>query len=62
MNKMRLMIVLGLLCAILPVRAADNLQAFPRRRGQDTLCPATSAAGGRIRFPGGTARRQDRPG
>ena len=29
MNKMGSMIVLGLLCAILPVRAADNLQAFP---------------------------------
>lgn len=29
MNKMGLTIVLGLLCAILPVRAADNLQAFP---------------------------------
>jgi ecotin len=29
MNKMRLMIVLGLLCALQPVRAADNLQAFP---------------------------------
>lgn len=28
MNKMGSMIVLGLLCAILPVRAADNLQAF----------------------------------
>jgi ecotin len=29
MNKLGSMILLGLLCAVLPVRAADNLQAFP---------------------------------
>lgn len=29
MNKLVSMILLGLLCALQPVRAADNLQAFP---------------------------------
>jgi hypothetical protein len=29
MNKLGSMILLGLLCAVLPVRSADNLQAFP---------------------------------